>query len=45
MKRMYYLNPVQLKTIPISVIILYDPNKSSYFLIQEQDFYAVKAYT
>jgi hypothetical protein len=28
MKRMYFLNPSQLKAIPIAVIIFFDPNKS-----------------
>jgi hypothetical protein len=45
MKRMYYLNPSQLKAIPIAAIVFYDPNKSIFIFIVEQDFYAAKNYT
>ena len=31
LKRMYYLNPGCVKTIPIMVVVLFDPNKSIFY--------------
>jgi hypothetical protein len=42
---MYYLNPGCVKSIPIMVVVLFDPNKSIFIVIKDYLYQDVKNYT
>ena len=46
LKKMYYLNPSCVKMIPVMAVVLFDPNKSTFYCnCLEYSYQDVKNYT
>ncbi len=42
---MYYLNPSQIKALPVLAVVFFDPNKSNLIVNLEYSYQDVKNYT